>query len=388
MQTTPAGSWIIGITKPDQEKTQSGEASKDSFWEGLKIGLFHANLPSTVIMLCIPLTFAVLLVTLVQPGILRGNWHSQIAMGKYDDYVFLTNSLLMLSEQNNLDDTVLLLGTSSARIAIPNDAYLTEQVASRTVNSAQAFNLSSASQTLWESLEIADILPDRMNGVVFIGLSPRRLATPPERLEELIVSPRLGYISERMDEEARELGFCPPRRTGVYFWDNRRFFLPRIEFVIRNLARSYRWQWGEALLDRAKIAPAVWDEQVQTGLDDWPLYDQHWEANHEVIREIVACFQSKGDVTIVLMESPLNPNYRDEAYPPDRYSEYQARLESLAAELGIVYWDINEAAGLTADVFFDRCHLDNLPAQQRVAQTMADVAAQYMNAQENGTLDE
>ncbi len=340
-----------------------------------------ASSPSLISVVTALLVAAVLFVScflFITPELMASGAQRYLAGGKYDHYNFTTAEVLKLSRCELSGPAVFILGTSSDQEAVVNCAALAEIISSK-VNIAPAVHiLTTPGQSHWEMAAVAEMLPRRFDGVVLLGLgvTPPRFLLPREELARLVKAPRLGFVSECFDKEARLEELDPPRRTGNYFWDNRRFFCMRIPKLLRNLIT------GPVASERHAPLYKVWyydgDAEIAQTKERLKVYDQESANGLAVLSRIAERMTRRGHVSVVIVQSPANPEFIARAWGKDLYEKHHQRMREYAEEHGMLYWDLAEAAGLKTEDFYDWTHIRESQARLRYTTVLGENIANLL----------
>src|SRR5262245_49033678 len=193
---------------------------------------------------------------------------------------------------------------------------------------------------------LMDLIGERFDGTIVIGIGAELLATPRSELEGLAKHPRLAFGTPVFDEEVRRAGFIPQAHTGNYFIDNSQFFTARIGVVRRLITGPIeysRFSDTRRLLDQD--AWRFQTNRVSAWIrDGYPAYAR---ANFEVLKRVVARARERGDVRIALLVTPINPRALAE-FEPGSQERFLADARAFAADVGAELWDLDDESGLKA----------------------------------------
>ena len=78
---------------------------------------------------------------------------------------------------------------------------------------------------------------------------------------------------------------------------------------------------------------------------------------------------------MVLLESPICPRCIEETMGESFYREHVTNMADFARHQEVRYWNLNEAAGLTNDDFYDYVHIFSTDAQERYTRALGDQLA-------------
>ena len=304
------------------------------------------------------------------PKLMASEKHRYFAKNGNDVDVFTTGNALALANRSVNSPAVVILGASAIRNAIMTEKIeeLLERDTGARIN---VFDLTTSRQTFWDAAALADMIPKSSKGIAVIGVGANRLTFDPSYLAELVREPRLACCSVMFDQEARLAGIPPRSLTGVYLWDNRKFFLARSNYTIKNLITGPPNRFHRYLGKKPK-AQREWQDHNQRVMDRFKHYAQQAEENLAVISRIVERLRTKTSMSVVLLEPPMNQKFVREYMGEDRQNRYQTRIRRFAQEHDLLYWDLNDKAKLTESDYYDWCHLRLRDAVARYTTTLAN----------------
>ena len=94
-------------------------------------------------------------------------------------------------------------------------------------------------------------------------------------------------------------------------------------------------------------------------------YDQHADQQQELLDGVIKRLQQIPGVTVVLIESPLNPEFVGSWLTDGLYSDYLERIDALAATNNVAFCNLNSEAAYQAADFIDSYHLCSKDALAR-----------------------
>lgn len=350
-------------TPPDLE---SGSA-----WTAFRRAAVRPSLPALVG------TFVVaVLVLCVAAAAITPRWLSSIDVGYLlyeprDDYMFLTSRTYQIHYGDPQPLGVAILGGSSTMHAITDEDDLSAQLSAGMQQPIPVHNLCVGGVHVYEMCAVLDCLGDRVGGVVVINVSPYLLTLQQDSLQSVIDAPRIAIDSDVFDQEVRRTGIAPPRRTGVYLVDHRRFLAPRLwsglqrlltgpidqpqrqRLGVRAAHKRVSWQWVAAVVEPAMSRP------------------DPYRVNLGVLSRMIQRQQQRGPARIVLLETTWAPAVR-QALDPRLFQHYDALMAGLASAHNVQYWNLNREAQLARDDFDDLNHINSAAARQRYTRALTD----------------
>lgn len=322
------------------------------------------------------------------PAFVAGPYHRYLAWGLGDTQLEVTSRVLKVARSEYEDNAVFVLGSSGIREAISNSEELRGLLEQRWGNAPSVYNLSSFDQTPLEMVALVEKLPQRFDGVVLLGINPCDVGAGPHQhhrgsLNEFEL--RFGFRSKIADGAARLAGRNLPPVTGNYFLDNYRFFLPRLPYLFRNILlgppEEGHHPWS--LLD-APIDEAGWDLQAERIRRLIADYQRHFDVTLGYYEDMARDLMRRGDVRVVLLESPICPRCIEETLGDAFWAEHARRMHAFAERVGIRYWNLNDRAGLVNDDFYDYVHLFNPDAQTRFTVVLSEALAELLQEERAG----
>lgn len=309
--------------------------------------------------------------------------HPFFASERRDSDVFLSARAIELESRETLERlTIVLLGGSSL-MSVVDPAQLEGSVTSATGLDLHTVSLMNLGQSLLDTASLTDVLPERLEGILVVGTSlveicrSVNLSPGPE---DPPVGSRFAFDSPTLEGHARKLGIEPPSSTGNYFWDHRRFFLPRMGSFLRNVLWRGPLQMNEhpwQTLDEAQPL----QERREMGLRIQRLTELGYPAHSEDgLRLLGASLERVRGIEVLLLETPLAPMIVDEFVGREFLEEHRSRMRTFASERGFEYVSLDQEAQLEDPDFYDHTHVFREQAQQRFTVALARVLSERLLA--------
>ena len=298
--------------------------------------------------------------------------HGYFAEATSDSDVFLTAQALELARASpaELGPSVVLIGGSSLMAAVSYQ----DLVPRMGQEGSRCIPLWSLGQSVLDSLTVADAVPAGLEGTVVFAASMLEMARgvidDPERVLE---EARLAFDSPTRDGLLLAAGVRPEARTGVFFWDHRRFFLPRLRPLLWNALVhgpiERRWDpWTGAQADEEKLRLVGRRVQRATGEGLMNHRAECLAAYAAVGRRL----RAGGSLRVAVLETPLSPTVIEEYVGADVLAEHRERMHAFAAENGFEFWSLADEAGLVSSDFKDHTHLSSARARQRFTELLVE----------------
>ncbi len=296
--------------------------------------------------------------------------HPYLAQDGMDDRPFVTMAVLKASLAATDAPKVIFLGASSMREAIARpvaDTALAGIYGSGT--RPEVIHLTAGGQTLWEMLAIIDALEPALHGSVVIGVNPTLFSYDPASLAESITTARMGFASPALDAEARAGGIEVPRRTGLYLWDQRSYFLSRMLIARFRIFEGPASAQAHRFDGREPVADSVFERAERIFTKYVGLYERNHDYHTELLGRIVKHVQAKG-VRVVLVETPVNPAWLERPIGKRWYQTHVTHMTKTAGQWAVPYIHLDDSAVLSKSDFYDITHIGSSRARVRYTQVL------------------
>lgn len=328
--------------------------------------LTKASLPALFVAISLSLAAIMAALLLVKENVMISPAAALLAQDPLDDYEFGTSQALRLMRAPPRGPHLALIGTAAMREALTADQDIETRLSGSLGRTLPVIDFMSGGQSGIEMAAFADSLGRDFEGVVVLGVSFSRLAADSSELAKLVEEPRLALVSPAADAEIHAAGFTPPARTGNYFLDNYKFFVARYRTTLWHLitgeapVHATRTYLGRPAADAKQWASDATILKARTA-----HYDDRAAGNLGAMDRLVQLFPDRTKVKIVLLEIPLNPKAETEVLGTEFVAKHRARLRDFAEREGVLYWDLNESAGLSPADFQDWAHVNSAAGQDR-----------------------
>lgn len=306
-----------------------------------------------------------------RPEIMIGEWGAYFPENARDDYAFMSRDVMRIRRAPPAPLAVAVLGASGVEEALSSIEEMREEVATRTDLRPAVHNLTTKNLSLPEMASILEQVGPDFDGVAVLGVGVRSVTLRDKRFAQLMSRPRLAFTSEIVDEEARFAGVPVPWRSGNYLYDNRHFFSLRAEIFARNLWRGPPVRSTHPFISDEKIDGRPRRVMVSKIERLFQRYESLADANFERLGRLVDRLERYSNVSIVILEAPINTDWVTESKFGDVYAEHLRRAREFTAARGIPYWDLMAEAHVTPDDFYDWCHMRHADAQDRYTRVLS-----------------
>lgn len=354
-------------------------------WLGFWHGATRPSLASLVITFSVNVLAFVALCVYITPDFLAGPMHRYLMKDPFDSFVPVTAKAFY--SRYSKSPQIVIFGDSLTVRCIVGEDRLADMVAEKLGRPAPTvYDLSADGEAAWDMLALVEQLPLSSEPVLILGVGPGLLSGGIEVLAETIVNMRIGISSETLDNEARSAGLKVPYRTGIYFIDHWRFFLPRLRFIVRNLLITGAQPYGDPFdipWMQTVNRPEFWQQEISEFPSLMLQYDTNRQANLKVIERIVSQLKARGNASFILLEAPINPRWYNESNGKEFFERYHNDLRQFATEHGMSFLSASEAAALLPTDFVDyEGHIGTHEARERCMQAIASRVAKIMTKKE------
>lgn len=312
----------------------------------------------------------------LSPAFMMSPAHAYLATDSFDDHVFVYSRAEQLAHSNAKTKKLILFGASSLRASLNEDAF--KLFITREIDTpVEIYNFSASAQTLWESISLADKLPDGSEGVVVLSLGPGRFSYNKSVLSTLLTQSNLAFTGASFDEELSRAGLKVPTRSGNYFWDNRIFFLSRYYAFISNIIIGPPVQ-GHGYVGRAPISADRLSRNVRNRERHLSRLQDNLEVHLGVLSRFVNLIKSRTSMSIIFLEEPVNPRFDSALLSSTISQKYLSAIKGLAQANGAVYENINEKSELEPADFYDVMHMRDEKKIDLYSENLAFLVMQYL----------
>lgn len=305
----------------------------------------------------------------------------ELATHDGDDDIFLTSTVLGLKKNTPAGQAVFLLGDSSIRDAVRKE--LLQKTLFDAGLDYSVVDLRSGGQTILESLAIVDNIPETSAGIVVLGNSPRRLYLTSRMIDWAQKGSRRGFSSLAVDQYLSEYKHKSSRKTGIYGLDNFWFVVPRL---VQNIYDRDKQDFSH--VEHRNEGFGVLPEHVLEEMEasymsvikkPYKAYSEDLGAGREVLRRIDRLVGKNQNLSLLMLETPLNPEFIDIRLGRNFYSEHIIDAASFYKENNMLYFNANDLVKFSSTDFIDVVHLSNTAAINRYTKIVANKLLAIIN---------
>ena len=267
-----------------------------------------------------------------------------------------------------------LVGSSGMVEAVTTEGGLHEAVSLGSKGDVRVADLSCYGQSILDSVLLVDQLPSRFDGVVVMNISPRLIGRG-WKFEKPFGN-RMAVRSPLLEDMVRDGGVDMEELTGNYFLDNRRFFLPRLWSLLRNVVNGPLERRMHPYGDSpSPLGDVLYKQQLGRVRLAYGSYDKNYRFDMRFVSTVGLEVTKRGAVAFVLLEAPVRPSALEEVYGADGFAAHTENMRAFAEEHGFLYWNLNQEAGLTDSDYYDYTHLWVAEARERYTRVLGGKVA-------------
>ena len=290
-----------------------------------------------------------------------------------DKSVPITATLLRFARALPPEPQVYLFGASTVRSSVDPEQLETELLAA-SGHAVRAVSMTSGGQRPMEALALIDALPAGARGVVVVGVGVPSLMYSEKYARSLVEAPRVAIRLPTLDAEAARLGVPTPSTCGNYFWDNRRYFLPRIPTAVSNALFGMKPLKPMNFLGRALPGAAQLENGFRMkwrGFDGPDGVDSTRAASLEILDRLASAVAARGGMRLVLLEDTIHPSYATRPRFVRAVESSREVYRDFAARRGVLFVGLQERARLGVEDFADTTHVRSRQGVARFTHELA-----------------
>lgn len=302
-----------------------------------------------------------------------------------DDFAWMAGNLVRYQQASPELLQVAVVGTSATREALSDGGALQADLAELLQRPVEVHLLVAGSLYPLEYLVVADHLPSAASGVVVLEVSERQLGLEPRTWHWLARNPRLPLSSPSYRQRVAQAGFRGRLRIpGVYLSEHLDFYAARLGTRV-----GQRFAPVPYHLHPVDAMPAPqqheWD-RMQANYEHWlRIFDAHSDSVLPIFRQLVDAIRDGSSSQVVFLQAPRNPQFVERVGASSDASRmlnerYHGRIQELAQELQVPYWNLLKDAEVNAEHFRDHAHLRDTDARQRYTRALAEAIASTVRA--------
>lgn len=292
------------------------------------------------------------------------------ATGIRDASTNLTIELLSARVAPAPHPQVYVFGASTTRNSVVMPA-LQSELAAALGAPVRVYGLASGLQRPVEALAMISALPPTARGVVVVGVGPPSLGYDSDHLRSLVTSPRAGVRLDVIEDDARALGIAVPPRSRNWFWDNRRYLLPRVPALLGNLVHGMPEWVAMPQHGRGPRDADVLDRLYRLVFARYRVDDAARAESMRVLGRLADAVSARPRLRLVLLEDTLNPGYRARPEYVHAVETFHAAVGPFAEARRIPFLRLQERARIGAEDFADTQHVGSRAAADRFTHELA-----------------
>lgn len=352
-------------------------------------GATKPSVPATTIAATVLATVILCLAT-IPLYLISTDFYRLFLENPWDTQTIVTNKVM---REGPLEEpAVLVFGSSVMVRCLESDGLLSRLIMENTSVEMKVLGLATDAQAPWEMEAIADQLKPPPGSTLIIGLTPGILGISlidddPSSLESVVNWPKLGFVSNVLDDAAEFAGIDVPARTGIWTVDNTNFLMGRRRTIIKNalfgppdLRDPLEVEWYADV-----NTPEFWLSEIDALPSIAQAYDKNSAAGFSALTRMIERLSANGDISVIVVEGPTNPRWNDLLPAYEFFRRYRSDLKAFADTYGGVFLPIAEAANLMSGDFVDyEGHVLNAEARSRCTSALAGSVVDELNTKGRG----
>lgn len=361
------------IAKPAAARSPL-RAALAAFWAGF-------TQPSLFALFGMAIMFVVTAITVfveVTPQKLAGPLGNYLARTHRDDEGSATKNAFVLADISRPVSTtphLYVLGNSLIAQSLANGPKLDKALEAETHRPWSTYFMTTGSQGPLDEASLADYATIHQPGIVVLPMNFDRFESDPKEMMRYYRIARLGFRSELADSQVKEiLKERPRRRTGIFLFDNRFFFLRNASMIaLRLIWRSPAEQRIDNFVFKPTPGKLVTYKQEIVG--SLRASYRHPQLATSLLEDTVKTIEARGS-SVIFFQTPISKILLDDPADYHRFRIHLAKSEEMAKRLGGYYCKPPGDAVLPTHLFSDYYHLANPVWQDKMRRTLARCAAE------------
>ena len=292
------------------------------------------------------------------------------AMSPFDSDAFVTSELEAMKDEPTDKPLLAIAGAS-----VTYSSFGTEEEIQRDFRKATGIDvdvalLSSGRIPISSANMILDRLPKNRPVIAVLGIGPSRFTMDRTEVESPYRTTRFGITSPADQAIRKDLGVNTRTPTGFVAIDQGGFYIARLGAFVRNLALTVVRGHGMVRNDERYIGLTASDKflelRAQAVVSRFENAEANWNLNARLLERAIRLAQSRKNITLVMVEHPINPDFVANQLGQDRYAAHLAKMDALARRNNVTYWKLGYDLKLDRTNFYDWAHISSEEGQGRL----------------------
>lgn len=317
------------------------------------------------------------------------------------DWTFVSQQALRLNHADRITNAaaITFLGASQFTEMLSSVENLKADLEAANDGQIEVNCLSVPGQSIWETFGFVEKLGKDYQGLIVVEVGTvlwRR------DYDSRLSSPKFAFRSAALDEISRKRGGPIQPISGIFLWDNRGYFLPRSNILLRNIFHSPPAPYFHIIPDMESMKESEMKEVLFTRRNRMAtqaakiLYSGYTFEEGLValddclstLKELNELSKSMRNATVVFFRPPDNPEMMEIL---NQYVEDKRLLE-----LNEVFWgkvsvftnqhsiplvDLSRMPSITPADFYDHCHIGTRRARQAATKELANLVVKELKDQ-------
>lgn len=267
-----------------------------------------------------------------------------------------------------------VLGDSLIAQSLANEAKLNAAVEAQTGQTWATYVMTMGSQIPLDEAALVDYATSRQPGTVVLPMNFGRFDGDIKPMMRFYRMGRLGFRSDLADYQVKEiLKERPRRRTGIFLFDNRFFYLRNarmmgLRLLLRNPVEQRVDNFREPVASEKLPANRL---KIMAGLQRGYL---HPKLLTELLTHTTKTIRARGS-RVIFFQPPISKFLLENPVDYERFRIHLAKSEQLAKRLGAYYCKPPGDATLPTNLFADSYHLIDPAGQEAMRRVLARCVA-------------
>lgn len=330
-----------------------------TFLKKFGIGIAEGISRVSAVSLFIAAGIIVTILLLVSPAIFTLIPHEFLILNKIDLDILALQKAQKLVTSTDVPLSVTLIGASSLQEALLDEKEIESQLKIKLKREVDVTKIGVRGMKLFDMVRFIDYIPGGYNGVVLFCISMENAPFIKSKMHD-----RLPLPSPTFNHLIVQNGLPPRTETGIYLFDNIRFFSIRTNALMKSILFGpidpiTHFKDGVKLSQVSEADQLTFEGTVKYLATNYPKKSA---TNFAILSILFEKLQSMG-VHGIFLHPPRNIDFIQPIYASINKEEYLKQKDSdykdFAEHHKITYWNFNDQCNLTLNDFRDYNHISN-----------------------------
>jgi len=340
-----------------------------------KAGLFRPSVLSVSVMLLFLFASMVAFV-LIPQHLMESGKGDLFATSSEDDDAFVTSKLASLRDRPTEKPLLAIAGASVTHSSFGTEDEVEREYRAEFGEDADVALLSAGRMPLSWTILILDRLPKNRPVILVLGIGPSRFTMTQAEIVSPYTESRFGITSPADRALRGQLGMTSPNPTGYRVLDQGSFYVVRLGAFIRNAVMMAVTGHGVIRDDERYVGRKASDTMLKLRtkavVDRFENSEAAWKANSELLLDVIELAKQRGNIRLVMVEHPINPEFVEKHLGRELYDDYLTKMRALAARENVPYWTIGNDLRLDKSNFYDWAHISSEIGQGKLRRSLIE----------------